>query len=175
MPVADSAVGRGRRGGWAVLCSDDSLLGRGPGAQGPAAGGAESRPTSAACVRVYSPFLGLLRGVGLTRAFSNSVPQEFFKHAIPDYLVRGMDLFSLTLSNKKVTAANTTTAISVNESKLYLLLLSNRQKIYFLVCCRVLVISLCVPEMKKVENHWPKSHMLSPERSIQGRQERGEI
>ena len=29
------------------------------------------------------------------------VPQEFLKHAIPDYLVRSNDLFSLTLSNKK--------------------------------------------------------------------------
>ena len=35
------------------------------------------------------------------------MPQDFLKHAIPDYLVRGTDLFSLRLSNKKMTAANT--------------------------------------------------------------------
>ena len=29
------------------------------------------------------------------------VSQEFLKHAIPDYFVRGTDLFSLTLSSKK--------------------------------------------------------------------------
>ena len=29
------------------------------------------------------------------------LPQEFLKHAIPDYLVRGTDLFSLKLSNKQ--------------------------------------------------------------------------
>ena len=34
--------------------------------------------------------------------------QEFLKPAIPDYLVRGADLFSLRLSNKKMTTANTT-------------------------------------------------------------------
>ena len=32
---------------------------------------------------------------------STAVPQEFLKHAAPDYLVRGTDLFSLRLSNKK--------------------------------------------------------------------------
>ena len=47
------------------------------------------------------------------------LPQEFLKHAIPDYLVRGTDLFSLRLSNKKMTTANTTLT-SVNGSKLYL-------------------------------------------------------
>ena len=31
-------------------------------------------------------------------------PQEFLKHAVPDYLVRGTDLFSLRWSNKKMTA-----------------------------------------------------------------------
>ena len=40
--------------------------------------------------------------------FSTSVPQEFIKHALLDYLVRGADLFSLRLSNKKMTTAKTT-------------------------------------------------------------------
>ena len=43
--------------------------------------------------------------------FSTSVPQEFIKHAIPDYLVRGTDLFSLRSSNKKITTANTTITV----------------------------------------------------------------
>ena len=36
-------------------------------------------------------------GVG----FSTGVPQGFLKHAVPDCLVRGTDLFSLRLSNYK--------------------------------------------------------------------------
>ena len=43
--------------------------------------------------------------------FQTGVPQEFLKHAIPDYLVRGTDLLSLRLSNKKMTTGNTATAI----------------------------------------------------------------
>ena len=42
----------------------------------------------------------------LIQQFSIGVPEELLKHAIPDYLVRGTDLFSLRLS-KKMTAANT--------------------------------------------------------------------
>ena len=38
----------------------------------------------------------------LGQQYSTGVPQEFLKHAIPDYLVRGTDLFSLTLSNRKI-------------------------------------------------------------------------
>ena len=45
--------------------------------------------------------------------YHSGVPQEFLKHGVPDYLVRGTDLFSLRLSNlreivvKKMTTANT--------------------------------------------------------------------
>ena len=42
--------------------------------------------------------------------FSTGVPEEFLKHAISDYLVRGTDLFSFRLSSKKMTTANTTIA-----------------------------------------------------------------
>ena len=35
----------------------------------------------------------------LNEQVSTGVLQEFLKHAIPDYLVRGTDLFSLRLSN----------------------------------------------------------------------------
>ena len=49
----------------------------------------------------------------LDQRFSTSVlwPQEFLKHAIPNYSVRGPDIVSLRLSNKKITTANTTRAI----------------------------------------------------------------
>ena len=49
--------------------------------------------------------------IGLGQQFSNTVPQEFLKHTIPDYLVRGTDLFSLNWSNKNMTTANTTIAV----------------------------------------------------------------
>ena len=60
---------------------------------------------------------------------------EFFKNATPDYLVRGTDLLSLRLSNKKMTTAN--------ESKLYLYFLSDWRETYLLVRCGVLLISSC--------------------------------
>ena len=41
------------------------------------------------------------------------MPQEFLKYAMPDYFVRGTDLFTLRLSNKKVITADTTIAIRV--------------------------------------------------------------
>ena len=39
------------------------------------------------------------------------MPQEFLKHAVTDYLVRSTDFFSLRLSNKRRTTANTTIAV----------------------------------------------------------------
>ena len=51
----------------------------------------------------------------LVQRFSSRVPQhtgvseELLKHTTPDYLVRDTDLFSLRLSNKKMTTANATT------------------------------------------------------------------
>ena len=43
----------------------------------------------------------------IEQQFSSSVQQEILKHAIPDYLLRATDLFTLRLSNKKMTIANT--------------------------------------------------------------------
>ena len=37
--------------------------------------------------------------------------RDFLEHTVPDYLVRGTDLLSLRLSNKKMSAANTMIAI----------------------------------------------------------------
>ena len=76
--------------------------------------------------------------------FSTSVPQELFKHAIPDYVVRGTDHFSPRLSNKKMTIANTAITVQCEWIKI-IPISSHQQKIYFLVCCIILVISLCVP------------------------------
>ena len=47
----------------------------------------------------------------LPKQFSTGVLQEFLKHAISDYLVKGTDLFFFRLSNKKMTTANTTIAV----------------------------------------------------------------
>ena len=41
----------------------------------------------------------------------SGAPQEFLKHEIPDYVEKGTDLFSLRLSNQKMTIANITIAI----------------------------------------------------------------
>ena len=49
------------------------------------------------------------------------------------YLVRGTDLFSLRLSNKKTTTANTTRAIGVSESKLCLFFYPIGKTIFFAV------------------------------------------
>ena len=55
--------------------------------------------------RAYYPFLSP------TSAITTNVSQEFLEHSIPDYLIRGTDLFSLRLSNKNMTTANTTIAV----------------------------------------------------------------
>ena len=44
----------------------------------------------------------------LEHRFSTRVLQEVLKHAVADYLVRGTGPFSLRLSNKNMTTANTT-------------------------------------------------------------------
>ena len=50
--------------------------------------------------------------------FSTGVPQEIVKQARPDCLVRGTDLFSLRLSNRKMTTANTTLAVQCEGIKI---------------------------------------------------------
>ena len=80
-------------------------------------------------------------------ACHTGVPQIFLKHAIPDYLVRGTDLFTLRLSNIKMTTANTTIAVWCEWIKI--ILIFSQQKIHFLVCRKILSISLCVPQDEK--------------------------
>ena len=48
---------------------------------------------------------------GPRAAIFNQCVKEFLKHAIPDYLVRGTDIFLLRLSSKKMTTGNTTIAV----------------------------------------------------------------
>ena len=57
--------------------------------------------------------------------------REFLKHAIPDYLVRSTDLFSLRLSNKKLTTANITIAIQCEWIKIIPIFSVRLAKIYF--------------------------------------------
>ena len=69
--------------------------------------------------------------------FSTGVLQECLKHAVSDYLGRDTGLFSLRLSNLKMTTANTTTAINTNESKVYgfsFFFVRLAKKMYFGVC-----------------------------------------
>ena len=67
----------------------------------------------ASCVAALDLGLHTLR-----RQFSTSVPQEFLKHTTPDYLVRGTDLFSLRLLNKKMTTTNTAIAVQCERMKI---------------------------------------------------------
>ena len=67
----------------------------------------------------------------LGQQFSTSVNQEFFKNAIPDYVVRDTDLISFRLSNKKMTTANTITDIWCEWIKIIPMFLSDWQSTFF--------------------------------------------
>ena len=81
--------------------------------------------------------------IALDQWFSTGVLQEFLTHAIPDCVVRGTDLFSLRLLKKKNDNSQHNSAPPVWTNQNYTYFLLDRQKIYFLVCPRILVISLC--------------------------------
>ena len=76
--------------------------------------------------------------------FSNQCATRIFE-TCNTWLVRGTDLFSLRLSNEKMTTANTTTTVLCEWINIIPMFLSDQQKVYFLVCCRILVTGLCVP------------------------------
>ena len=59
-------------------------------------------------------------------------------------LLRGTDPFSLRLSNRKRTTANTTVAIQCEWLKIIPIFCQIDKK-NVLLCCRILVISVCVP------------------------------
>ena len=69
-----------------------------------------------------------------TTAIFNRCAARIFK-ICNTYLVKGTDLFSLRLSNKKNNSQHN------NSRPVWI----NQQNLYFLVCHRILVISLCVP------------------------------
>ena len=87
----------------------------------------------------------LLWNIDVWQQLSTTVPQEFLKHAVPDYLVRDINLFSLNFQMKQWQQASSTITIWSEWIKIIPIFLSDRWKIYFLVCCRILVISLWVP------------------------------
>ena len=70
---------------------------------------------------------------------------------MPDYIVRGSDLFSLRLSNLK-NDNNQYNNSHLCELKLYLFFVRSAKIFIFFMCWRILVISLCVPWDEKVEN-----------------------
>lgn len=57
--------------------------------------------------------------------------QEFLKHAVPDYLVKDTDLFSLRLPNKILPIANTTTAVSCEQIIIIPFWGSDLQEVFF--------------------------------------------
>ena len=83
----------------------------------------------------------------LYQQFSSGVLQEFLKHTEPvcfTYLFRSTDLFSLKLSNKKMTAADTI-AILCEGNQNYIYFWGQIGSKYIFWCYRILVSSLCVP------------------------------
>ena len=93
----------------------------------------------------------------LVQRFSTGVPQAFLKHVIPDYLVKGTDLFSLRWSNKKKNDSsqhNNSYLVWTSQIIPIIFVRSSKNRIYFLVCHRILVISLVYHEMRKFENCW---------------------
>ena len=74
-------------------------------------------------------------------------------------IVRSTDLFSLELSNKKVRIANTTIAVWCEWIKTVPNFLSDWQKVYFLLCCRILGTVYVCHEMRKVENRCSRSSL----------------
>ena len=57
----------------------------------------------------------------LGQQFSTGVPQEFLKHAVPDYLSRDIDLFPLDCQiKKKMTTVNTAIAVRCEWIKIYI-------------------------------------------------------
>ena len=88
------------------------------------------------------------------------VPREFLKHSIPDYLIKGTDLFTFRMSNLKNDNSqyNNNCLAWINQNHTYFL--SDQQKPHFVVCHRILVVSLCVPWDKKGCKSLSQPYML---------------
>ena len=91
-----------------------------------------------------STYASILAG-SLSKRFSTDVLQEFLKHVMPAYLVGGTDLFSFTLSNKKSNNSKNNSSCLVWMIWNCIYFFVRLAKSMFLVCHRILVISLCVP------------------------------
>ena len=89
--------------------------------------------------------------IRLNQQFLAGVPQEFLKHAIPDYLVRGTNLFSLRLSNKKMTNSqhNNSHLVWINQNYAYLFSVRSAKKLFW--CAQNLVIRLCARRWKRLK------------------------
>ena len=108
-------------------------------------------------------------GDALDQWLCTGAPQEFSKHALPDYAVRGTDRFSLGLSHKKMTTANTAIAIQCEWIKIIPIFLSDWENItYSLVSCRILVFSSYVPWAEKVWKSLHQSNDRAPGSAVQG-------
>ena len=86
----------------------------------------------------------------LDQWFSTDVPQEFLKHVITCYLVLSVTSFPLDCQIKKNDNSQHNSCPVWLNKKLYLFFIGS-EKIYFLVYCRVLVISLYVPRWKRLK------------------------
>ena len=80
----------------------------------------------------------------------NQRAARIFKTCRAWLLVRGTDLFSLRLSNKKMPTANTTIALWCVRIKV-LPVRSPKNVIYFSVCYRILAISSCAMRWKRLK------------------------
>ena len=78
--------------------------------------------------------------LGLEQQFSTNVVQEFFKYAMPDYLVRGTDLFPLKTVKWKTgnSQHNNSCLVWMNQNDTYCF--GKISKDIFLVCHRILLL-----------------------------------
>ena len=91
------------------------------------------------------------RKINYKSAVFNQCVARIFKACSTWLFSQHAGLFSFRLSNKKMTVANTIVAAQCEESKLYLFLSSSKNVIHFLVCHRILVINLCMHEVKRLK------------------------
>lgn len=94
------------------------------------------------------------------------VPKGLLKHAITDYLVWGTDHFALRFSNKHNDHRQHNNSCLVGINKNYTFFCHIGKKYIFLLCHRILVISI---QLKKVGNcchrggrHWGEMSRLAP-------------
>ena len=107
--------------------------------------------------------------IAIEQQLPTHVPKGLLKHAITDYLVWGTDHFALRFSNKNNDNRQHNNSCLVRMNHSYTFCYQMGKKYTFLVCRRILVISLECPEVKTVENHsyrvgphWGETSRLAP-------------